>query len=237
MTLLPHTLFYHNSVLPQLCYTTCTFIHTPFYFIFEHSARISETDLSKYQNKRGDVDDPTTTSDAFAHIINSDGSRQDGRIYSIFCRALGHTKITFTVSNDRRALISDDMQDVKPMERKMILHFICADPHSTQVIMQQTATVDTTPTSEDEEEPSYYVRTLAPVPIYVRVLDQFKRPFLNFSTVATQWLENQNIETKNILDLAYRRCAQNQTLLNSTDEYGNIDIHLYHTCDQHGPTG
>ena len=183
-----------------------------------------------------------TTRDAFVHVKGKDGFSQ-GRLYSLECRERGEQEITFTVANDRRALISDDMLDVSPVVRSARLRFICTDPSHTQIVMQKTATVESTPTSSNGEEPSYYVRTLAPVPIYVRVLDDQFRPFINFSTIATKWNvdgdeENQRVGSEGgILDLAHRRCAQNETLLNSVDEYGNVDIALAVDCDQVGPFG
>jgi hypothetical protein len=139
------------------------------------------------------------------------------------------------VANDRRALISDHMLDVEPVTRTVHLRFVCADPAHTQIIMHPLATIDGTPTSLGPEEPTYFARTLAPVSIYLRVLDEQKRPFLNFSTIDTTWFTDKNSQSN--LELLYRRCAQNDTLLNNVDEYGNVDVSIKKACAEHGPTG
>lgn len=172
------------------------------------------------------------TRDEFTHLIDENGV-PNGRLYSFHCKKLDEQTITIIVANSQSALITEDMLDVEPVERRVHLNFVCANPKSSQIIMHPSATIEGT--AKGPEEPTYFARTRAPVSIYLRLLDEQDRPFLNFSTIDTSWFTDDG--NKGNLKLLFRRCAQNDTLLKNVDEYGNVDMNIKKDCEMFGASG
>merc|ERR1711871_1518150 len=98
-----------------------------------------------------------------------------------------------------------------------------------------------------DSDPSYIIRTLAPVPVYLRVLDHACRPFMNFSTILTSWDvtagSSMSEFSGNILpvQLLHRECirrivtGKEASRTSFVDEYGEVDISVVREClrDQH----
>ena len=161
----------------------------------------------------------------------------------------------------------ESMTHPQPVLRTVVVRFVCAEPIHTQLILQSGASIAETGCSipedanvnEDDDstndiiandldsDPSYIIRTLAPVPVYLRVLDHLCRPFMNFSTVLTSWAvtagSSMSEFSGNIspVQLLHRECIRRivtgkQALRKSfTDEYGEVDISVIREClrDQH----
>lgn len=185
-----------------------------------------------------------------------------GRRYAMKCKAFGEQNVTFTVTNVWRMLARpESMAHPHPALRTVVVRFVCAAPVHTQLVLQSGASIMETGCSipvdeevnEDDDEtndivannldadPSYIIRTRAPVPVYLRVLDHACRPFMNFSTVLTSWGVTAGSAMTDLsgnlspVQLLHRECirrivAGKPSGTSFTDEYGEVDLSVVREC-------
>ncbi len=185
-----------------------------------------------------------------------------GRRYALKCKALGEQNVTFTVTNVWSMLARpESMARPHPVLRTVVVRFVCSTPIHTQLILQSGASIMETGCStpvdeevnEDDDEtndvvandldadPSYIIRTRAPVPVYLRVLDHACRPFMNFSTVLTSWGVTAGSAMADFsgnlspVQLLHRECIRRIVSGKSSgtsfaDDYGEVDLSVVREC-------
>eukprot|EP00946_MAST-07B_sp_MAST-7B-sp1_P000048 g48.t1 len=234
---------------------------------------LDATDEKELAHKRDQKEDAQKNAGAVSGDCKSSPTLDEtgllpGRRYALKCTALGEQNVTFTVTNFWRMLARpESMAHPQPMLRTVVVRFVCAEPIHTQLILQSGASIAETGCSipedadldEDDDstneriandldsDPSYIIRTLAPVPVYLRVLDHSCRPFMNFSTILTSWAVTAGSSMSGFsgnispVQFLHRECirrivnGKQASRKSFTDEYGEVDISVIREClrDQH----